>query len=316
MNKLDNNLLSIICILVGMSIFSIQDVLIRLLSNEVSTFQILFTRSIIGSSLLIAYLRVMKIKIEFSTNYLFLTIFRGIIFLFGFALFYVGLANLSFAICTSLFFTAPFFVTILSKVFLGETIGIRRWLTVLFGFLGVLIIADPFSSEFNYYMIFPILCAMCYAGAMIIIKVTSDKDNVYAQTFHFYFTAMILCPISALIGNILNLHDPSNQVTDFLFRSWVYNFDINLVLMILVGLTAVLAFVFTISAYRLGKPYIVAPFEYILLVWAVIYGRLIWGETISSQSWVGIFIIVIGGIYIFYRERINNQILATDQTIR
>jgi drug/metabolite transporter (DMT)-like permease len=90
MNKLDNNLLSIICILVGMSIFSIQDVLIRLLSNEVSTFQILFTRSIIGSFLLIAYLRVMKIKIEFSTNYLFLTIFRGIIFLFGFALFYVG----------------------------------------------------------------------------------------------------------------------------------------------------------------------------------------------------------------------------------
>ena len=101
-----------------------------------------------------------------------------------------------------------------------------------------------------------------------------------------------------------------------MFRSWAYNFDMSLLLMILVGLTAVLAFVFTISAYRLGKPYIVAPFEYILLVWAVIYGRLIWGETISSQSWIGIFIIVIGGIYIFYRERINDQVLATDQTIR
>ena len=94
---------------------------------------------------------------------------------------------------------------------------------------------------------------MCYAGAMIIIKVTSDKDNVYAQTFHFYFTAMILCPISALIGNMYNLHDPSNQITDFLFRSWAYNFDLNLVLMILVGLTAVIAFVFTISAYRFRK---------------------------------------------------------------
>ena len=117
MNKLDNNLLSIICILIGMSIFSIQDVLIRLLSNEVSTFQILFTRSIVGSSLLVAYLRVMNIKIEFSTNYLSLTIFRGIIFLFGFALFYVGLANLSFAICTSLFFTAPFLSPFYPKYF-------------------------------------------------------------------------------------------------------------------------------------------------------------------------------------------------------
>ncbi|MAE37392.1 MAG: hypothetical protein CMI87_01875 [Pelagibacteraceae bacterium] len=316
MNKLDNNLLSIICILIGMSIFSIQDVLIRILSDDVSTLQILFTRSIVGSLLLIAYLKIQNIKINFSTSYPLLTVFRGIIFLFGFALFYVGLANLSFAICTSLFFTAPFFVTILSKVFLGESIGIRRWLTVIFGFLGVLIIADPFSSELNYYMVFPILCALCYAGAMIIIKVTSDKDNVYAQTFHFYLTAMILCPISAMIGSLFNLHDPSNEVTDFIFRSWSYNFDITLLMLILVGLTAVIAFVFTISAYRLGKPYIVAPFEYILLVWAVIYGRIIWGETISLQSWVGIVIIVTGGIYIFYRERVNEQILATDQTIR
>ena len=113
MNKLDNNLLSIICILIGMSIFSIQDVLIRILSDDVSTLQILFTRSIVGSLLLIAYLKIQNIKINFSTSYPLLTIFRGIIFLFGFALFYVGLANLSFAICTSLFFTAPFFVTIL-----------------------------------------------------------------------------------------------------------------------------------------------------------------------------------------------------------
>ena len=63
-------------------------------------------------------------------------------------------------------------------------------------------------------------------------------------------------------------------------------------------------------------PYICNRVEYILLVWAVIYGRIIWGETISLQSWVGIVIIVTGGIYIFYRERINEQILATDQTIR
>ena len=229
---------------------------------------------------------------------------------------YTSLHYLPLATTVSLTFASPIFSTLLSIFILGEIVGSRRWTAIAIGFMGVLVIVNPTSSEFNYYMIFPILCAMCYAGAMIIIKVTSDKDNVYAQTFHFYFTAMILCPISAFIGNILNLHDPSNQVTDFMFRSWAYNFDINLVLMILVGLTAVLAFVFTISAYRLGKPYIVAPFEYILLVWAVIYGRLIWGETISSQSWVGIFIIVTGGIYIFYRERINNQILATDQTIR
>ena len=66
-------------------------------------------------------------------------------------------------------------------------------------------------------------------------------DNVYSQTFHFYFMAMILCPICALIGNMFNFHDPNNQVTDFMFRPWSYSFDMTLVLMVLVGLTAVIA---------------------------------------------------------------------------
>ena len=87
-------------------------------------------------------------------------------------------------------------------------------------------------------------------------------------------------------------------------------------LMILIGITAVIAFVFTISAYRFGKPFIVAPFEYILLVWAIIYGWMIWGEVISLKSWIGITIIVVGGIYIFYREKINEQELSIDKPIR
>lgn len=312
----NNTVLSIVFILIGMSIFSLQDVMIRLISDDVSTFQILFTRSVVGSLLLILFLKFRKIPIIFRTQYLFLTIVRTFIFLFGFVLFYIGLANLSLAIATALFFTSPFFVTVLSKIFLNEVIGIRRWLTVAFGFIGVVIIADPSTNGFNYFMIFPILCSICYASAMLIIKVTSEEDTVYSQTFHFYLMAMFLCPICAFMGNIFNLHDPNNQVLDFMFRPWSYGLNQTTLIMLFIGLTAVMAFVLVISAYRIGKPFVVAPFEYILLVWAVIYGRIIWGEIIPTQSWIGMFIIVAGGIYIFYREKVNNQKLSIDKPLR
>lgn len=316
MSKLSDNTLSIVCILIGMTIFSLQDVLIRILSDEISAFQILFIRSIVGTSLLCIYLKYMKIPIIFSSYYPMLTILRTILFLLGFALYYVALANMPFAIATSLFFTSPFFVTVLSKFFLKEDIGIRRWLTVGFGFIGVIIIVDPNLKGFNYYMLMPVLCALTYASTMIMIKKTSDKDSVYSQTFHFYLMAMILCPIFSLIGISLGFQNIDNRAMDFMFRSWDFSLNNNMLIMILIGTTAAVAFVFTLNAYRLGKPFIVAPFEYILLVWAIIYGRLIWGEVITFRSYVGIAIIVVGGIYIFYREKINEQNLSIDKPLR
>ena len=316
MSKINNNTLAILCILTGMSVFSIQDVLIRIISDEISAFQILFTRSIIGSSLLCLYLKYKNIPIIFSSQYPVLTIIRAIIFLLGFTLFYVALANIPFAIATSLFFTSPFFVTVLSKIFLDEDIGIRRWLTVGFGFIGVIIIVNPSLDGFNYYMLLPVLCALCYAAAMIIIKLTSEKDSVYSQTFHFYLMAMLLCPLFSIVGSFFGLQVIDNRALDFMFRSWDFSFNTNMLLMILIGITAVIAFVFTISAYRFGKPFIVAPFEYILLVWAIVYGWMIWGEVITLKSWIGITIIVVGGIYIFYREKINEQELSIDKPIR
>lgn len=314
--RITNNTLSIIFILIGMSIFSIQDLLIRVIASEISLFQIHFTRSAVGTILLCLYLKFYKIPIVFKTSYPVLTTIRTTLFLFGFTLFYVALANLSFAITTALFFTSPFFITVLSRIFLKEKIGLYRWATVGFGFIGVIIIINPSVDNINYYMLMPIICALCYSSSMIIIKLTSDKDSVYSQTFHFYLTAIILCPIVALVGEIFNLNTINNRALEFMFRPWNFSLNISLLFSLLIGVTAAVAFVLTISAYRLGKPFIVAPFEYILLVWAIIYGWLFWDEVVSLRSWIGIIMIVTGGIYIFYREKINDQNLSIDKPLR
>ena len=131
----ENISLAIFYIVAGMTVFSIQDTLVRILSSEVSILQIMFLRSVIGLSLLFIFLKFRKIPIIFSSEYPFLTIVRSILFMFAFLFYYTGLAYLPYAVTTALFFTTPFFITILSKLILKENIGYIRLLTIIFGFI-------------------------------------------------------------------------------------------------------------------------------------------------------------------------------------
>jgi drug/metabolite transporter (DMT)-like permease len=108
--------------------------------------------------------------------------------------------NNAFSNSYGLIFCYPFFITVLAKFFLRDQIGLRRWSAVIIGFIGVYIILNPNFDNFNYLKLTPILCAFCYSLSMIIIKKTSDKDDVYQQMFQFYIGALIIS------GNILFLN--------------------------------------------------------------------------------------------------------------
>ena len=312
----ENNTLAIFYIIAGMTVFSVQDTLVRILSSEVSILQIMFLRSIVGLSVLSLLLKIKKIPIIFNSQYPLLTIIRSILFMFAFLFYYIGLAYLPYAVTTALFFTTPFFITILSKIFLKENIGLIRLLTIIFGFIGVVIIANPTFDSFNIFMIFPILCAFGYSASMIIIKITSDKDSVYSQTFHVYLATLLFAPLVTYIGSSFDASIADNQVLNFVFRSWELNLYTQYFLIFVVGVCVVAGFLLIFNAYRVGKPFVIAPFEYTILLWSIFYGWLIWDEKVTIQSWIGIAMIVAAGIYLFYRERVNEQEITMNQPLR
>jgi len=315
MKKLGNSSLSILCIVVGMTVFAIQDSLIKFLSGSTSVFQIIFIRSIVAVIILSIFLVIIKKPIIFSTNYPKLTLIRVIIFFFGFVLFYIGLAVLPFAVAIALFFTSPFFLTIFSKIFLNQDVGIRRWLTIVIGFIGVFIILNPTFDTFNIYMLFPIITAVCYAASMIIIKKTSEKDSVYTQTFHMHLSAILFAIILGLAGNAIEFSQYNNVAFEFIFRSWEMNSN-NFYLLVCVGILAIIGHTLIIQAYRIGFPPTIAPFEYVNLVWAIIIGNIIWNEQLDIGAYIGMGLIVGGGLYIFYRETIRNELVAIDKPLR
>ena len=312
----ENNFLAITYIMLGMTAFALQDTVIRLLAVDISILQVMFARSVVALILLTLFLKITKKDIILKTEFPKLSIFRTVMFILAFVFYYIGLHYLTFAEATALFFTAPFFITIFSGIFLREKIGLIRWVIIVYGFIGVLFIVSPDINSFNVYMIYPILCAAGYSANMIIIKYTSEKDNVYTQTLHVYIATIIICPIITFSGIFLDFGNSNSEVLNFLFRDWFFNDPKSLFMIFIVGVSVIFGFIFLFNAYRHGRPYIIAPFEYIFLIWAVILGWFIWSETVDLKTWTGIAIIVSAGIFILYREKVKDQNITTDQPIR
>jgi len=312
----ENTPKAILLIILGMSIFALQDALIKFISTDTNLFLIYLSRAIFGIILLSIFLYLKKEPLIFKTNYPKLTIFRGFLFFISFTLYYVSLTKLSLAKAITLFFVSPFFITIFSIIILKEIIGIKRWFAICIGFVGVYLVMDPSFDNFDIYSIFPILCALGYSLTMIIQKITSEKDNLYSQTFHLYFAAMFFSIIIGFITGDGKFFDPINENSAFLLQPWQIENYSKLLILFLIGLITVIGFLCIFQAYRIGSPPSIAPFEYIIILWGLIISWFIWGETLDFKGFIGLFLIIFGGIYTFIRENKKNVNITIDKPLR
>ena len=223
---------------------------------------------------------------------------------------------MSLAMANALFFCCPFFVSILAVIFLKEKVGIRRWLAIATGFLGVFIVLDPDFNNFDYMKLAPIACALCYAISMTITKITSDKDNVYTQMLHLYLGAIIISILFFIFtgkGQFNTFSDPTFQ---FIFREWFSNPGYSWPFIIAMGLISVLAFYFILNAYSIASPSVVSLYEYSLIVWAILTGYVLFDSIPTFKTLIGVSIIISAGVYIYLREKIRDQLIVSENPIR
>tara|TARA_B100001741_G_C16526577_1_gene587381 strand:+ start:723 stop:1673 length:951 start_codon:yes stop_codon:yes gene_type:complete len=312
MTKVQNNPKGILFILLGMAVFSIQDALIKFIYEDAALYELYFGRTIVALTLLVGYLKFSKQKIILKTYYPFLTILRVICFFFGFSFFYISLTYMSLAMANALFFSSPFFVSILATIFLKEKVGIRRWTAIFIGFIGVFIILNPDFNNFDYMKLAPVACALCYAISMTITKITSYKDNVYTQMLHLYFGAILISIIFYFFtgkGQLNTFNDPTFQ---FIFREWLTNPSYAWPFIIIMGFTGVFAFYFVFNAYSIASPSVVSLYEYSLIIWSILTGYIVFNNIPTIRTLVGVIIIISAGIYIYLREKAKDQMIITD----
>ena len=292
-----------------MTAITINDMLIKLLSGDYPLHQIVFLRSVIG---IVFSLALVQLEGGFGilrTDKPLLHLLRGLLMVVANLSFFAALAVLPLADATALFFVAPLFITLLSIPILGEKVGIRRISAVLVGFAGVLVMQQPWASEGlgtgeRIVLLLPVLAAFTYALCQIMARRLGATAKASAMAVYIQGTFILVSlGFWAVAGDGRYAVGVDNASLQFLLRAWRWPNEGDALLFLALGaLSGVIGYSIS-QAYRLAQPATVAPFEYIAMPLAVLWGWLLWDYLPSAQILVGITLIMGAGLYVFLREK-------------
>ena len=306
----------IILVIVGMLLFSVQDALIKNLSSHASLIQIFVCRGLIGIVILSLFLKLTNRTFSIKSNNPKIAIARAMLFPFAFLCFYLAIAAMPIAEASALFFVSPFFMTILSKIILKNKVGIHRILAIIVGFIGIIFIIKPELNNFDWVMILPIMCALAYSLSMILTIYTKDSDTAYQQTSHVYLGSIVVGTVVYLsFGNYYQDY-ASNISIGYLLRAWNFSDLTILYKILIISIIGTIGILCLINAYRIGLPSVVSPFEYSMIINALIIGYFIFNEKPDKYSIFGMTLIITSGIYIFFRERPRKNKIVTNNSLR
>jgi drug/metabolite transporter (DMT)-like permease len=228
---------------------------------------------------------------------------RGVFFFLSYTTHFMGLAALPLAEIAAIKFSGPLMITILSVAMLGETVGLRRWLALLVGFMGVLLIVRPGLASFNLGSIFILISVLFYALATMLTRKLQTTDSsatmAYYSSLVYLIATIILAPLVILVGEFPDAH-PS---VAFLFRTWTMPSLLDWIVMSGLGLVWAGGMYFIARAYSVALASVVAPFEYAALPINVMWGFIIWQELPGLATWTGAFLSLLSGAYILYRDQ-------------
>jgi drug/metabolite transporter (DMT)-like permease len=306
---------AILWVAFGMIMFSLQDVVIKWVSGTYPLHEVVFYRSCFGivMTILIAHLTggIGNLK----TNRLKVHLLRGLLIVICNSAYYAALATMPLAETMAIFFVAPLLITVLSVPLLGEKVGWPRWLAVGIGMTGVLLMVRPTGETFDWITLLPLLSALGYALTQLLTRPLAKTDH--ASSMSFYIQLALLAS-SAIVG--LSIGDgkfanSGNPNFEFLARAWITPSATDMVYIALSGVVLAIGGYSISQGYSKAPATTVAPFEYLALPFAVLWGFLIWGHLPDVFAFAGIALIVGGGILVFYRERVGQKSDNASQTI-
>lgn len=285
--------LGVLLMLGGDFMFSLNDAMGKWLVVTLSVGQVMFVRSIGAFVVLGPMIARQGTGALFNVDRPWLQVARATLTAVETALFYASVYYLPLADVFSFYMAGPIYVAALSHWLLGERVGWRRWAAILVGFAGVLIMLEP-SGDFSLASIFAVAGSILFAVTIILgrmLRGTSDTTLVTWQT---------IC--SLVVGVIIML----------IFGDWRQPTSVEWSGMLLLGIVSCIAHLMIVRALKLAPAALLAPLHYTLLLWAVVFGWLFFGDLPGPRILIGSAIIVLAGLFIFHRQKVVAEVPPED----
>ena len=274
---------SVMLMIGAMFIFTLMDAVAKLLTHEIGVWPTLWVRYF-GQAVLVVIIVLPRIKQVVKTSFPVLQLTRSVFLMCATMCFFWGISNIGLAEATAIMDVSPVLITLGAVLFLGERIGIRRVFGIFGALIGALIVIRPGTDVFTIYALFPLGAAICYSGYNLITRFVGAREDPWTSLFY-----------TALFGATV-----LSAIVPFYWQP-LSSFIITL--MFVLSVLATLAQWLLIKALSIGEASLLAPIGYIALIFATLWGFLLFGDLPDHWTVAGAGVIVASGFYVWYRER-------------
>ena len=273
----------IVLMLCGTALFGCGESVVKLLTRHYDTVQIAWGRYVFHTVVFLAIFARSGIVTQMRTARPWLQFSRSTILLLGTILYFSALQYLALADAVAINFFAPLLVTAFSIPILGEQVGIRRWIAILVGFAGVMVIIRPGLGVMHWAAILPLGTAVCYALYQVLTRMAGRTDH--ARTSLFW---------SAAVGAVV--------MSVFVPFRWTAPDALGWAMMAATGCLFGLGHYLLIKGLERAPVSVLSPFIYSQLIWATTLGFLVFGDFPDGFSILGALIVTGSGLYVWHRE--------------
>jgi len=286
----------------GTLIFSINDVAIKFLSGGYALHQVILIRALVAMSFILVVIHLSpRGWSQITTARPGTHLLRVIIVMLSNVTYFLGLAAMDLADAVAVAYVSPIVVTLLSILILGERVGPRRWAAVIVGMFGVIVMLRPGSGVIQPAAVLVLISAVLYASGNLLARRMGGTESAMTLSF-FVQSGFILVSLTMGLWTGDGHLATDDPIWAFLFRPWVWPPVADWPIFLATGLSVGIGGLMVTQAYRTTEAGLIAPFEYVGMPMAILWGVVVFGTFPDATAWAGIALICGAGLYTLWRE--------------
>ena len=284
MTRRHNHTIAVLIMSLSIFLISIGDAVVRLLGETIPVGQLVGVRGALVVVMLVVVMRLMHDPLRLACLGNKWSLIRGVAETTGTFSFFISIQLIPIALATTVVFVFPVLLTLASMLFLRERVGVFRLSAVMLGFIGVMVVAAPTDEGFNLALIYPLIVAVSIVARDLVTRKIPDSISPVAIT--------LTGAGVAVVAGAMTLP----------FVGWVAIAPSLYGLFVVASALVAGAFITYVVAIRQGELSVLAPTQYMVILWALLWGLLFWNEIPDTRAFIGGGLIILAGMVILWRE--------------